>query len=109
MEAVGRKLLRAGKISDSEIETIAASPQLFESVRASIKAEKSRREMKIKNVFTLPTVQFWNWQKSALAFAVIGFLIVSASAIFIRFSEPQTARQSIIEEKQAAASSSTQQ
>jgi hypothetical protein len=101
LKIVERKLLRAGKLSDAEIEKIVAAPQLFQRVRANIKTEESRRETKVKNVFAFPNLQFWNWQKSALAFAAIAILIVGAAAMFVRFSNsPEVAQQPVIEEKQ---------
>jgi hypothetical protein len=104
LKIVERELLRGGKLSDAEIEKIVAAPQLFERVRANIKTEESRRETKVKNVFALPNLQFWNWQKSILAFAAIAVLIVGAAAVFVRFSNsPEMAQQPVIEEKQFAA------
>lgn len=101
LKIIERKLLRSGKLPDAEIEKIVAAPQLFERVRANIKAKESRLEMKVGNVFALPNFQFWNWQKSALAFAAIAILIVSAAKIFVRFTDsPQIAKQNPIEEKQ---------
>jgi len=101
LKIVERKLLRTGKLSDAEIEKIVAAPQLFERVRANIKTEESRRETKIGNVFALPNLQFWNWQKSVLAFAAIAILIVGAAAMFLRFpNSPEMAQQPVIEEKQ---------
>ncbi len=100
LKIIERKLLRTGKLSDAEIEKIVGAPQLFERVRANIKAEESRREMKVENVFALPNLQFWNWRKSALAFAAIAILIVSA-AFLVRFTDsPEIAKQNPAEEKQ---------
>lgn len=104
LKIVERELLRTGKLSDLEIEKIVAAPQLFERVRANIKTEEARRETKVKNVFALPNLQFWNWQKSVLAFAAIAILIVGAAAMLARFSNsPETAQQPVIEEKQFTA------
>lgn len=107
LKIVERKLLRTGKLSDAEIEKIVAAPQLFQRVRANIKTEESRRETQVKSVFALPNFQyfqFWNWQKSVLAFAAIAILIVGAAAMFVRFSNsPEMAQKTAIEEKQFTA------
>ncbi|HEX8564761.1 MAG TPA: hypothetical protein VF648_03770 [Pyrinomonadaceae bacterium] len=104
LKIVERELLRRGKLSDAEIEKIVAAPQLFQRVRANIKTEESRRETQVKNVFALPNLQFWNWQKSVLAFAAIAILIVSAAAMFVRFpNSPEMAHKTAIEEKQFTA------
>ncbi|MDQ4120416.1 MAG: hypothetical protein M3209_03110 [Acidobacteriota bacterium] len=98
-----RLLLRAGKMSDAEIEKIVAAPLLFERVRENISAEESRRETKFKNTFALPNFQFWSWQRSVLGFAAIAILIVSVTAAFVRFSgAPEKAQQTEFKENQSA-------
>lgn len=100
LKAVERAVLRSGKISDAEIEQILGAPQFFERIRENIKTEESRRETKVKNVFALPTFQFWSGQKSVLAFTALAILIVCAVTIFMRFpAPPEMAQKDVAEEK----------
>jgi hypothetical protein len=108
--AIERALLRCGKISDAEVEKIVAAPQLFERVQANIRTEESRRETKIKTVFAFTNFQFWNWQKSVLAFATVAILIFGAGAILMRFNvSPEQQQQATVKEQQFAVPSIKEQ
>jgi hypothetical protein len=76
IDRIGRELLGAARVSDEEIEKIIHAPHIFESVRAGIKKEQSRR--KPKRFFNLPVL---NWRSAAGAFAILLILAVGAVVI----------------------------
>jgi hypothetical protein len=78
IERAGRRLLGAGRVRSAEIEKIVAAPHLFDSVKARIKAEQSRRK-KAESFFPA-----WNFQTAAGAFAVLIVLLAFAAVIFVK-------------------------
>ena len=101
LDQFGRKLLETARVRDEEIEKIVAVPQLFDSVKAEIKAaEHSRR--KPKRFFgDWVTLSFWNRQRSAGALAILTVLAGGAAVIIFKTQDsPQPAEQTIKSETQ---------
>lgn len=74
LDEIGRGLLEAAAIESDEIEQIVAAPHLFESVKAKIKTEQSRRKPKRF------VINLWNWRAATASFAL---LIVAAAGAFL--------------------------
>ncbi len=72
LDRTGRKLLETARVSGEELDKIVGSPQLFDVVKARIKAERGQRERQSKTGFgdwlSLPV---WNWRKTGAAFAAV--------------------------------------
>jgi hypothetical protein len=86
LDRIGRRLLETARVPDEEIERIAASPQLFEAVKARIKTEQIQKQS--RNFFgDWLDLQVWSWQKlgaataafAIAAFCIAGLFVFSAS------------------------------
>lgn len=89
LDALGVKLLRAGKLRGGEIEEIASRPHLFSSVKAIISSEEFD---------TKGSVRFSQWNMTAVAAGVLAIIIAAfAGLVAFRNNEPvtQTATQEI--------------
>jgi hypothetical protein len=82
LDQIGRNLLESVRIRGDEIDKIVATPQLFNSVRAKIKAEQTQRERKNFSV-NHPSFIIWNWQNIGLAFGVLAILFGAMSLSFL--------------------------
>jgi hypothetical protein len=72
LDEIGRKLLETARVSNEEIDRIAAAPKLFDAVKAGIKAEQRARQS--KSLFgNRGNLLVWNWQKTAAAMIVLLF------------------------------------
>jgi hypothetical protein len=80
LDRIGRNLLEATKIRNDEIEKIVAAPQLFDSVKARIKAGQYKP---VKKSFfgDWRNLSFWNWQRISTVSAALFFLVLSAVGI----------------------------
>ena len=96
LDQIGRRLLKAARTSDEEIEKIVAAPQLFDSVKARIKAQEQTRR-KTKSFFSgWMSIFNWNFQNTAGAFAVLIVLAAGAAVIIFKNQDsPQSVKQSI--------------
>jgi hypothetical protein len=96
LDQIGRKLFKVTRVSDQEIEKIVASPQLFNSVKARITAEK-QLHLKPKRVYDDRGIVFvWNWQTAAGAFTILIVLVTCAAVIvFKKQNPPQLVEQTI--------------
>jgi hypothetical protein len=80
LDRIGRNLLEATKVRNDEIEKIVAAPQLFDSVKARIKAEQYKPVR--KSFFgDRRHLSFWNWQRISTVSAALFFLVLSAVGI----------------------------
>ncbi|HEX9962361.1 MAG TPA: hypothetical protein VGB00_15610 [Pyrinomonadaceae bacterium] len=82
LDLINRRLLDAARLSDEEIDRIAASPKLFDAVKAGIKTEQNAR--KSKGFFgdwrNLPV---WNRQKTGAALAVLMFFALVSLGLIV--------------------------
>jgi hypothetical protein len=83
LDEIGRKLFESAALENSEIERIAAAPHLFDSIKAKIKTEESRR--KPKHFY----VNFRNWQMATGAFAILFILAVGASLFIFKAKDSE--------------------
>lgn len=77
LDRIGRKLLETARISNEEIEKIAAAPQLFDAVKARIKTEQRVRKSKsYSGSWWNSTV--WNWQRISVVSAALALFVFGA-------------------------------
>ena len=90
LDRIERKLLKAVRMRDEEIEKIVTSPRLFDSVKVHIEAEQSRRQAKafFGNGWSL---SFWNSKKIVAAFAIL--IVCTAIAAVIVFKSQNSTQQ----------------
>jgi hypothetical protein len=82
LRRIERQLLEAARVSEEEIETIVAAPRLFDSVKARIEAEKSRRRP--KGIFGgWSGFPVWNRPGWVAALAVLTFIILGAASLIV--------------------------
>lgn len=92
LDRIGRKLLEATKMQSEEIEHIVAAPQLFDSVKARIKAGQNER--KSNRFFGIwRNFQVWNWQKSFAVSAALVVLFFVAFGLVLIIESPQEIEQ----------------
>ena len=92
LDRIGLKLLEATKMQSEEIECIVAAPQLFDSVKARIKAEQN--EQKSNGFFgSWRNLQVWNWQKSFAVSAALIVLFFAALGVILIGESPQQIEQ----------------
>jgi len=96
LDQIGRKLFKAARIGDEEIEKIIAAPRLFDLVKAGIEAENQSRR-KTKRFFGERASAFlWNRQNAAGAFAILIVFAASAAVfVFKKQNSPQLVQQTI--------------
>jgi hypothetical protein len=102
LDQIGRKLLEAASARAAEIERIVAAPQLFDSVKASIKISQAGRSSKRFFGFRAG-FPAWSWQRAVISFAVLAVFAIGLVGVivFIKYdSSPQLAEQSIVPEIQ---------
>jgi hypothetical protein len=80
MDEIGRGLLEASKIPDSEIENIAAAPHLFRSIRSRIESEKPIVEPD-RFFKGRPDFAIWNWRLSLAAYILLAVFLGGAIAV----------------------------
>lgn len=88
LDQIGRRLFRAAKLSDEKIEKIVVSPDLFDSVKARIKAQQSETQSKnsFGNRINFP---IWNWRMAGLAFGALAILFFGIIGVKVfRQQEP---------------------
>ena len=73
LDRIGRKLLDAAKARREEIEQIADSPMLFDSIKARIEIERRSRNLKSASG-SWANLQIWNWQNAS---AMVLFLLIA--------------------------------
>ena len=81
LDQIGRSLLKATRASTEEIEKLVAAPQLFDSVKARIKADEQSRRKSKRFFDDWASVSFWNRQMAG-ALAVL-IILVGCSALII--------------------------
>lgn len=82
LDRAARRLLETARASGEELDRIAASPQLFESVKAGIRAEQQRRES--KSFFgNRRNLTIWSWQKTGAALAILMFFALAALGVIV--------------------------
>jgi hypothetical protein len=92
LDRIGRNLLEAARVRSEEIEKIVAAPKLFDSVKARIKDEQSRR--KPRRFFgDWASFSVWNWQKAAVSLAILVILTGAAVFIFRKDDSPQVVKE----------------
>jgi len=85
LDRIGRKLLETARVRNEEIERIVAAPQLFDAVKARIKAEQHQKQSKNFSG-DWRNMPIWNWQRFSLAtatFAIFAFCIGGLIAVSI--------------------------
>ena len=96
LDQIGRKLLKAVRASNEEIEKIVAAPHLFDSVKARIKSEKQSRRKPKRFFGDWASVFGWNRQSAAATFAIlIVFVACTAVIIFKNQDSSQSVKQTI--------------
>lgn len=88
LDRTGRKLLETTRASNDEIDRIVGSPQLFDAVKARIKAEQQREERREerqpKNVFgDWRSLLAWNRQKTFAATAALTVFALVAFGVIV--------------------------
>lgn len=86
IDQIGRNLLEASKLQDSEIEKIIAEPNLFESVRARIEAGKTigRAQSAFRDWIEISIL---NWKRVTVVGALAAFLIGAFILVFFTRQE----------------------
>ena len=82
LDRIGRKLLKTARVSGEEIEKIVAAPQLFDLVKAGIKAENHSRRKPSGFFGNRANTPFWNWQNAAGALAIL-IVFAASAAVFV--------------------------
>lgn len=77
LDKIGRSLLKTAKMRNDEVEKVVTSSDLFNSVKAQIKAEEIRRE-RSKNQRFFP---IWNWKKAGFAFGILAIILIGIIAV----------------------------
>ncbi|MDQ3799929.1 MAG: hypothetical protein M3384_10785 [Acidobacteriota bacterium] len=86
LDRIGRKLLETTRVADDELDQIVGSPQLFDAVKARIKAEERQQKRERQ-----PRIGFagWqsllarNWQKTGAALAVLTLFALGAFGVIV--------------------------
>jgi hypothetical protein len=81
LDRIGGELLKAARLPDEEIEKIILGPQLFDSVKRRIEAERLQKTASFFTEWANSGV--WTWQKVAVPFAVLAVLITGAVSLLI--------------------------
>lgn len=76
LDQIGRRLLEAASVENSEIEKIVAAPKLFDAIKARIKTEEQRRAPK-SFLASRGFTAFWNWQSFSAVSAAVLLLFLS--------------------------------
>jgi hypothetical protein len=77
LDRIGRKLLETARISNEEIEKIAAAPQLFDAVKARIKTEQREHKSRSYSGSSWNST-IWNWQKISVVSAALALFVFGA-------------------------------
>lgn len=88
LDRIGRRLLQTAKVKGEELDRIVASPQLFEAVKARIKAEKQSRRTPQRFFDGWINLSFPNRQTIAGAMAIL--LVTAVCAAVIIFKKQET-------------------
>src|SRR5215218_8551603 len=82
LERAARRVLETARLSGAELDRIAASPKLFEMVKAGIKAEQRKRQA--KSFFgSWRNVPVLSRQKTVAALAVLTFFALAALGVIV--------------------------
>ena len=96
LDQIGRELLKAARVSNEEIEKIVHAPQLFNSVKARIKAENQSHHKSKRFSGGWASVFVWNRQSTAGAFTILIVLATCAAVIvFKNQNAPQSVERTI--------------
>ena len=84
LDRIGRNLLEAARMRNGEIEKIVCAPQLFDSIKARIRAEQNKT---VKKSFfgKRENLPLWSWQRIS-AFSALLFLVLNLVG-FVLFSK----------------------
>src|SRR4028119_2045871 len=84
LDRIGRNLLEAARMRNGEIEKIVCAPQLFDSIKARIRAEQNKT---VKKSFfgKRQNLSLWSWQRIS-AFSALLFLVLNLVG-FVLFSK----------------------
>ena len=82
LERLGLEVVRASAMNDAEAEEVAASPFLYRRVRASIAAERERREAG-ESWLTLLSL-FWRSAPAMALLAVFAFVLFWSSTLSLQ-------------------------
>jgi hypothetical protein len=88
LDGAARELFRAARVSADEIERIAASPMLFDSIKHRIEAERPRQKTGFFERWARPAVL--NWNRAAAAFAVAIVFLAGTVAILVAVKRDTT-------------------
>jgi hypothetical protein len=92
LDEIGRRLLETARVPDAELDRIAASPKLFDAVKAAVKAEQ--RERRSKTFFgEWRSLLVWNRQKTFASLAVLTLFALGSYVLTKQDSSPILARQ----------------
>jgi hypothetical protein len=94
LDQISRKLFKATRVSNEEIEKIVHAPQLFNAVKARIRAEEQLRDKPKRFFNDRVNVVVWNRQSVAGAFAILIVLATCAAVIvFKNQNSPELVKQ----------------
>lgn len=96
LDRIGRRLVKAARTSDEEIEKIVAAPHLFDSVMTKIKAESPTRQKTNRFFGDWSSMFVWNRQSAAAGLAA--FIVLIAGTLAVTFQKndvPQLVNQTI--------------
>lgn len=98
LDQLGRALLEAVRVNNDEIEKIVGSPQLFDSIKAQINAEKraKQNEERFSGQKT-GILSYLRLQKTIFAFGTLIVIILCSIVIFLKKDESRQITERLIE------------
>jgi hypothetical protein len=82
LDAIGRELVRASAVPESEIERIVTAPMLFSSIKRRIEADRPSQKAETwrEKWSALPV---WNWHRATVAFATAAIFLAGTVAVLV--------------------------
>lgn len=105
LDDAGRNLLKAGGLSQDELERLMAAPKMFDGVKARIRAEQAAMNAAVPRKSERSLFAFLNWQYGAAAFASLLFVVLSAYGVFVYIEQKEADRVAINDPKPSPAKS----
>lgn len=83
LDAMGRELVRASAVPESEIDRIVAAPMLFNSIKRRIEADRPAQNGGRTWREKWAALPLWNWHKATVAFATVALFLAGTVAILV--------------------------
>ncbi len=98
LDQLGRALLEAVRVNNDDIEKIVVSPQLFDSIKAQINAEKRSKRNGDQSFGQKRGILFFlRLQKTIFAFGTLIVIILCSIVIFLKKDESRQITERLIE------------